>query len=196
MEPAVPAPTTDEDLIRVHQRAPDSAQGRRAASELLARYEHRVFAWCQRFTRDREDARDLTQEVLTRAWRSLGSFRHDSRFSWWMFVITRNRCLSSLRPARWLADEDVPLDDLPGHGLPPDEAYLQALDEEALLKLIAAHLDADERTALWLCCFERMPVDAITRRLGLESATGARGLLQRARRRLRAAIARTRTEGA
>ena len=36
-------------------------------------------------------------------------------------------------------------------------------------------------------CNERMPVDEITRVLDLKTATGARGLLQTARRKLKAA---------
>jgi DNA-directed RNA polymerase specialized sigma24 family protein len=42
---------------------------------------------------------------------------------------------------------------------------------------------------LWLRCFEKVPVDEITRMLGITEASGARGVLQRARRRLRAALA-------
>jgi len=45
------------------------------------------------------------------------------------------------------------------------------------------------REALWLRCFEHMPVDEIGRVMRLENASGARGLLQRARRKLRAALA-------
>jgi RNA polymerase sigma-70 factor (ECF subfamily) len=161
----------------------------------LSRYEQRVFAWCYRYARNREQALDLTQEVLTRAWRSLGSFRHGSRVSWWMFVITRNRCLSAVRATRWLADDDVALEDLPASDLAPDEAYLQQLDEQALLRLIETHLDSEERMAIWLCCFDRMPIDEITRTMRLASASGARGLLQRARRKLRTALARRAQEG-
>jgi hypothetical protein len=41
-----------------------------------------------------------------------------------------------------------------------------------------------------LRCFERMPVDRITETLCLENASGARGLLQTARRKLRAELER------
>lgn len=185
---------SDEELVRRFQAEPNEAAGRSAASQLLERYQIRVFHWCRRYTRDHESAEDLAQEVLTRAWKALAAFDHRSRFSWWLFVIARNRCLSALRRVRWLADDDFPLEELPASGPDSEEAYLQQLGEEALLRAIETHLGPQERTALWLCCMEGMPVDEITRALGLSNATGARGVLQRARRRLRAAIQRTREE--
>jgi hypothetical protein len=47
------------------------------------------------------------------------------------------------------------------------------------------HLNPVEQRAFYLRCFERMPVDTITRLLAIEGATGARGVLQSARRKLR-----------
>ena len=71
--------------------------------------------------------------------------------------------------------------------LDPDEALLRKLDEEELLSLIHKNLSGEEQTALWLRCIERVPISTLTGLLGLEQASGARGLLQRARRKLRAA---------
>ena len=70
----------------------------------------------------------------------------------------------------------------------PEDELAMRDDEEATLRLLERTLDEQERMALWMGCFERMPVDEITRALGLTNATGARGLLQRARRKLRAAL--------
>jgi DNA-directed RNA polymerase specialized sigma24 family protein len=51
-----------------------------------------------------------------------------------------------------------------------------------------AALDAKERAALWLRAEEGMSVDDITRMLRVDGASGARGLLQTARRKLRAVL--------
>jgi DNA-directed RNA polymerase specialized sigma24 family protein len=53
-----------------------------------------------------------------------------------------------------------------------------------------SHLAPLEQEALWLRCVERMPVDEITRVLGIEGSTGARAVLQSARRKLRAVLDR------
>jgi DNA-directed RNA polymerase specialized sigma24 family protein len=63
---------------------------------------------------------------------------------------------------------------------------------EALLR---ESLSPVEQQAIWLRCFERLPVDEVTRLLGLTTASGARSVLQSAREKLRRALAR-RGEGA
>jgi len=45
-----------------------------------------------------------------------------------------------------------------------------------------------EQKAIWLRCFERLPIDEITGMLGIEAKSGARGMLQTARRKLKAAL--------
>ena len=72
----------------------------------------------------------------------------------------------------------------------PDQEMEQRLDESALLDLIKSHLTRQEQDALWLRCMERMSVEEITSLLGIEEQSGARAVLQRARRRLRAALDR------
>ena len=88
-------------------------------------------------------------------------------------------------------DDDAALESLADERPGPQERYEQDEDEARLLALMQEHLTLEERQALWLRGIERMTVDDITRRLGLQGATGARGLLQTARRKLRAALGRT-----
>ena len=183
-----PDPRPDEELVGEVLRDPDSRAGVLAASALLERYQQRIFAWCYRYVRERERALDLTQDVLARIWSGLPSFGQRSQFSWWVFVITRNRCLNAVQAPSLLEDDVALADELASKAPGPHEALEQQEDEEAVRRLMMEHLDDQERLALWLCCFERMPLDRITEALGLETATGARGLLQRARRKLRAAL--------
>lgn len=178
----------DDALIQAVVGDPQSRSGQAAASELLGRYQQRVYLWCYRYVRERERALDLAQEVLASAWRALPNFRHGSKFSWWMFVITRNRCINAVQAPALLRDDEADLDRLPAASLDPAVEYEQERDEEAVRRLMLDHLDEDERLALWMGCFERMPVEGITQALNLTNATGARALLQRARRKLRAAL--------
>src|SRR5579872_4803822 len=73
-----------------------SVLGESMFSELFQRYHARVTSWCLRFTRSRCRALDLAQEVFFRAYRHRAGFRGDSRFSTWLYAITRNHCLSSV----------------------------------------------------------------------------------------------------
>ena len=181
---------TDEELIARHAADPDGAPGRAAASTLLGRYQRRVYVWCHRYVRDPERALELAQDVLLRAWRALGTFQGRSRFGSWLFAIARNRCLNALAAPSLLRDDDVELDTLPASDGTPERMLEELQDEEALRRLLAETLDPEEREALWLRCFERLPVEEITLVMRLDNATGARGLLQRARRKLRAALDR------
>ena len=64
-----------------------------------------------------------------------------------------------------------------------------------LLRILTDTLTPQEQEAIWLRWFERMPVDDITCALGLDTASGARGLLQAARRKLRVVLYRRDEEG-
>jgi RNA polymerase sigma-70 factor (ECF subfamily) len=182
----------DLALLRAAQADPDSAAAKRAASQLLSRYEDRVYAWCYRVVRDHDRALELAQEVLISAYRNLKAFRGHSRFSCWLFSIARNRCVSELRRPGLLVDEERDPDSLVGGGPDPAQELEEKLDEEAILDLVRKHLQPQEQQVLWLRCIDRMPVESITEMLGIRQASGARGVLQSARRRLRVALSQQR----
>lgn len=186
-----PVPT-DEDLIARYVADPEGRSGRAAASTLLGRHQRRVYVWCHRYVRDPERALDLAQDVLLRAFRALGTFQGRSRFSSWLFAVARNRCLNEIAAPSLVHDEGVEPDALASTDATPERMLEELQDEESLLRLLVEHLDEDERRALWLRCIERLPVEEITIVMSLDNATGARGLLQRARRKLRAALDRGR----
>jgi RNA polymerase sigma-70 factor (ECF subfamily) len=180
---------TDAELLDRIREPAGHGDEQVAASVLFGRYRDRVYQWCVRRVRDHEQAMDLAQEVLIGAYRKLDSFDGRSSFSSWLFAITRNRCLNALRrPPLFDASAPDP-DALADRQRGPDRALEEREAEERLLALIARHLDPVEQEVLWLRCFERMPVDAISVTLGIDQASGARGILQRARRHLRAALA-------
>src|SRR5262245_38276554 len=184
------AAASDLELVALAVRERDSAAGRAAASELLGRHRGRVYVWCHRYVRDHEKALDLAQDVLLSAWRSLDSFQGRSRFSSWLFSIARNRCLSAVRAADPVHDDDSELDQVPDLGADTETIVVGREEEQALVTLAACHLDEVEQEALWLRCFERLPVDEITRLLDIPGSSGARAVLQNARRKLRAALDR------
>ena len=183
------AERSDDELVRLVAQDPHGRSAQAAASELLGRYQRRVYLWCHRIVRDPERARDLTQDVLVNAWRALPSFEGRSKFSSWLFVIARNRCFNALASPSLVRDEDVEPDQIAIPRPDPALQWEQQVDEDEVLALLNEHLDADERSALWMRCYERLSVEDITQLLHLEGVTGARALLQRARRKLRAALA-------
>jgi RNA polymerase sigma-70 factor (ECF subfamily) len=178
----------DEELVRRAQRDPGGAEGREAESRLFSRYRDRLYAWCYRHTRDREQALDLAQNAMLAAHRGLDAFEGRARFSSWLFAIARYQHLDSLRRPRLLLDEDAELDSLESPVNDPARQFERKDEEDRLLALVQRVLEPTERIALWLRCVECKAVDEITRLLDLENETGARALLQRARRKLRLAL--------
>jgi RNA polymerase sigma-70 factor (ECF subfamily) len=180
----------DAELLKTINRGRDSASGRAAAAELLGRYRRPVYLWCYRYVGEHEHALDLSQDVLLRAWQSLESFAGRSKFSSWLFAIARNRCLNEVRRVK-LFDEDEPdFDRVAAGRSDPAIDFEEREDANRLLGLITKTLEPLEQKALWLRCLERLPVDEITKILEIDETSGARGVLQKARRKLRSAIER------
>ncbi len=163
---------------------------RLAASVLLERYHKQVFRWCLAQLEDRERALDIAQEVLISAYRNLDSFGGRSRFSSWLFAIARNRCISELRRPGLLRDETGAAERLVDEQEVPEMILERKQGEERVKDLLCRHLTSQEQEALWLRSQERMPIEEITRTLGLKGNTGARGVLQSARRKLRSVLER------
>jgi len=180
---------SEESLLHRIRADADGEEDRQAASELLGRYRRQVYVWCHRYLRDHERALDLSQDVLLAAYRAIGRFDGRSSIGTWLFVIARNRCLNEIDRPHLLRDPEVDPDSCTARGVDPEDELLEKEDEETILALIRKHLDEVEQTALWMRCFERMPVDVITRALDLKEKGGARVTLQRARRKLRRALA-------
>ena len=177
---------TDSDLVQVLREDADPHRRREAATELLMRHRDAVYAWCFRYTRDHDRALDMSQDVMVTAWQRIGEFGGRSRFSSWLFSVTRNRCIDASRRTRIMAEDpilDDPTDAAPG----PADALLATEREHVLMELIRTELDALEQDAVYLRYFECLSVEAIGEFLRVEGVSGARAVLQRARRKLRTA---------
>src|ERR1700683_1252831 len=83
------------ELLRTGERG-------RAFTELLQRYEGKVFRLCCALLRDSAQAQDAAQESLVRVWKALDSFDGRASLSTWIYAITRNRCLTALERRRTL----------------------------------------------------------------------------------------------
>lgn len=189
VRPGALAGLSDEALCREALADREGVRGRAAAEELFGRYRRRVYAWCYRVVGERERALDLAQDALARAWRALPSYAGDGPFAGWLFVVVRNRCRSGMRRRSLVRDDEADPDALPGRAQDPLDEVAARLDGGRVLELMARALTPREQEALWLRAMEGLSVEHITAVLGVEGASGARGLLQGARRRLRAALA-------
>ena len=86
---------TDEELVAAFQGG-DAA----AFDQLVRRWDRRLHGAIYRVVGADEDARDLCQEALLKAYRGLGSFKREARFSSWLYQIALNVCRDRLRRRR------------------------------------------------------------------------------------------------
>ncbi|MBE3591116.1 MAG: RNA polymerase sigma factor [Firmicutes bacterium] len=162
------------------------AGDRQAFAPLVERYQRAVFNLCLRYTGQRQDAEDLTQEAFLRAFRALG--RYDSRrpFSAWLFAIAANACRdwSRRQASRARAAE---LEDAPP--LDPDPAKA-AERRDSLVRVAAAlrELPADERLLVLLVHHQGFSLKEAAGITGL-TAAAVKARLFRARRKLRQRLA-------
>jgi RNA polymerase sigma-70 factor (ECF subfamily) len=70
---------------------------RKAYSQLIDDYEHKVFATCISFMPNKEDAEDIAQEVFVEVFKSIQKFKGNSKLSTWIYRITTNKCLEFIR---------------------------------------------------------------------------------------------------
>ena len=85
----------DRQLIRRLQTGDEEA-----VRELADRYGHRVFQMALRHMKNREDAEEVTQDVLLKVSRKIDKFRGDAALSSWIYRITFNTAMSRLRTRR------------------------------------------------------------------------------------------------
>ncbi len=155
--------------------------------ELFRRHYARVVTWCLRVAGDREEAYDLAQAVFVKAQRHLEAFRGDSKVSTWLYSITRSECLNHLRSRALLHDV---LDDEIAEALPDDpESRPEHLFEvhssvQAARALLDRELGDTEKLVFTLHYGDDMPLQTITRLLGLKNPSGAKAYLVSARRKL------------
>ncbi len=75
-----------------------------AFRSLMDRYAVRLLRYCRGFVDSEEEAEDLVQETFLRAIRSASTYRATSRFSTWIYTITRNLAIDRLKIDRNRAD--------------------------------------------------------------------------------------------
>lgn len=83
---------TDEMLMVRYQRG-----DREAFAELVRRYKTPIYNFSIRQLRQPNAAEDVTQDVFLRVVQNAAEFKHEARFSTWLYTIARNLCIDQLR---------------------------------------------------------------------------------------------------
>jgi RNA polymerase sigma-70 factor (ECF subfamily) len=139
----LPLAQPDFGVLRKAQRGDE-----RAFSLIVRAYEVPVFNYVMRLVGDRALAEDLTQEVFIRVYQGLPKFSLRSKFTTWLFQVTKNRVLDELRASERRPRALVSIDDAPA--LEVVDAPVEQVETIAALWTAVDQLNVDLKMALLL----------------------------------------------
>lgn len=170
-------------------------QGDTAAfGQLVDKYKQPIINFAFRMLRDETEAEDLAQAAFVQVYKSAARYKVSSKFTTWLFTITRNLCLNEIRRrSRHPADSmDAPRSDLEDHpepqledkkGFSPPDALLQRELENKVEEALA-ELPENQRTAIVLCRQEDVTYEQIAEVLDC-SVSAVKSLIFRGRETLK-----------
>jgi RNA polymerase sigma-70 factor (ECF subfamily) len=185
---------TDEELVTAFRGGDISA-----FDTLVQRWERKIQGAVYRIMGSGEEARDLAQETFLRAYRGLGSFKSEARFSSWLYQIALNLCRDRLRQRR--GKTLVSIDDLdPTTAARIDRSpataqdMVEAKDLGRIVALAMADLPAEQREVITLKEYQGLTFQEIADTLGVPVSTVKtrlyRGLVQMRERLERQGVGR------
>ncbi|MFI5128645.1 MAG: RNA polymerase sigma factor [Chitinophagales bacterium] len=158
-----------------------------AYAGLVNRYQTYVFTLALRFTKNREDAEEVSQDIFIKAYRALADFKGTSKFSTWLYTIVNNTCITFLRKKRLqthsLDNEGVfEVADSQDSGLRAN--LVEQKSRVAMVNSAIGLLGPDDAEIITLFYKSEQTLEEIAQILGLETNT-AKVRLHRARTRLK-----------
>lgn len=121
---------------------------------LYDRYSQKVYNKCYSFSKNLEEAQDLTQDVFLKVFVTMGSFRGESKFSTWLYALTYNFCTNYVTRdiGKKLDKASDPIEDHDYHLKSEDDIDDAALFQLKVSKLEAAlnSIDIEDKTILLL----------------------------------------------
>lgn len=171
----------------------------RAFRELIEAHRDRVYNICYRMLGNRHESEDVAQEVFITVFKTIDTFREESKFSTWLYRVAVNHCKNRIKYlARRFDKQKDELDEQAsgtngtpiGAPLPnaPDRALAGAQMEKLLQDAIAT-LEEEQRTVVVLRDVEDLSIEEICEITGLPDGT-VKSRLHRARLVLRKKLAK------
>jgi RNA polymerase sigma factor (sigma-70 family) len=178
---------SDIELIKLSLKGNQSAY-----ADLVKRHQRFVFTLAMRFTKSREDAEEVAQDCFVKAFRSLESFKQESKFSTWLYSIVYTTAMTSLRKKRLdtssIDDEETYIQ-IENVSSGYDTDNIENKSRSFYLNQAIEQLTPDDATIITLFYKGEQSLEEIAQTLGIE-ANSVKVKLFRARQRLKEKLER------
>jgi len=129
-----------------------------AFSFLVEKYKDMVFTLAIKVTRNREEAEEVSQDSFIKAFKSLKSFKGDSKFSTWLYKIAYNNCMDRVKKnARRYNTSGI--DEVVENRIQSSDNTMQIIERKeraVLMEECLQELPEDERTIIWLFYYKEL----------------------------------------
>lgn len=174
--------SSDEALVNAIRK-----DDRQALGELYNRYYKKVFNKCFSFTKKQEEAFDLAQEALMKAFANIHSFKGESSFSTWLYTITHRHCLAAVKKnGRFqfhpLEENSIGEDEKNDH-TPASEENSDKVEQELIMYSLINALPEKERNLLHMKYLQGESIESLQNQLNL-SGSAVKMRLKRTREKL------------
>jgi RNA polymerase sigma-70 factor, ECF subfamily len=165
-----------------------TARDERAFTELVRAYERRVLGLVTRMIGNRDEAKEITQEVFFQVFKAIGSFRGESKLSTWIYRIAVNQCKNRVKYLQVRhSDEQVPLGEARRANVGsidrPDE-MMAGRQMEQIVQAAILRLEPSFRECLVLRDVEELSYEEIEQITSLNAGT-VKSRIHRARGQLK-----------
>jgi RNA polymerase sigma-70 factor, ECF subfamily len=181
--------SADEDVVWIRETLNGESS---AFGHLVRKYKDPLLELASRILNSRTEAEDALQDAFVEAYRHLADFRHQSRFSTWMYSIVLNRIRNRLRQGRafrWYsldirraARDGYRPPEPPERGRAVDQMTEEKIELEAIEKTVAG-FPVRYRSIFVLHYFQNAPLEEVAQELGHPLGT-VKVYLHRARKLL------------
>ncbi|MBQ3124000.1 MAG: sigma-70 family RNA polymerase sigma factor [Clostridia bacterium] len=178
---------TDKELIERCKHG-----DRDAFTEIMQKHQNLVFGMAYNILSDYQDAEDAAQDTFIKAYKSISSFKGDSAFTTWLYVICRNSCNDILRKRQKHSvvtsidtddTDDGPIKEIKSDAPTPEEK-VELSETQALVREAINSLKPEYKEVLVLSDIQQLSYDEVSAILKIPNGT-VKSRLNRARNALR-----------
>ena len=195
--PGFPVADPDQELLDQALHAPEGDL--RAFEKLVLLHQKRVVANCRYITRDPNNAEDLAQEILVKAFFGLRTFEGRSSFGGWLQKIKINHCLNHLKKHAGKSYVGIDEPEVESFGQLQVQSTAERMAEEIsdrqLTTLVLDSMSSTLRVPLVLCDMDGLSYEEVAQALGI-SLSAAKMRIKRGREEFRELFKQAQSSGA